>query len=284
MIEIFNENTMEKIPCEINSFPDGSPRIKVTVGDVAFTNTPVKIRWKYEGEVELVYLFYIASHLKQHGIKTINLYMPYISNARMDRVEDDDTVFTLKHFSNLINFINFNSVTVCDPHSNVSTALIDKVKVVTGKSRIEENLRKINNFIVHDAANKNIINPDTIDMLFFPDEGAMKRYSKGCNMSFAYGIKERNWNTGEIENYQVKGNISKGANILIVDDICSYGGTFYHAAKGLKEKYGVNKVYLFVTHCENSVLEGKLPEGNYVDRVFTTESIYNLTSDYVIVI
>lgn len=284
MIEIFNENTMEKIPCEINSFPDGSPRIKVSVGDIAFSNTPVKIRWKYEGEIEVVYLFYITSHLKEHGIKTINLYMPYISNARMDRVEDDDTVFTLKYFSKLINFTDFNSVTVCDPHSNVSTALLDKVKIVTGESRIDENLRKINNFIVDDAVSKDLINPDTIDMLFFPDEGAMKRYSKSCSMPFAYGIKDRNWDTGEIKDYKVQGDIPEGSNILIIDDICSYGGTFYYAAKKLKEECKANKIYLFITHCENSVLKGKLPETDYVERVFTTESIYNSTSDYVIVI
>ena len=61
--------------------------------------------------------------------------------------------------------------------------------------------------------------------------------------------------------------------VLIVDDICSRGGTFYHSAKALKN-LGAGEIYLYVSHCENSILEGDLLTSNLVEKVFTTNSIF----------
>ena len=59
----------------------------------------------------------------------------------------------------------------------------------------------------------------------------------------------------------------------IIDDICSRGGTFYHSAKKLKE-HGANDIYLYVSHCENTILEGDLLKGDLIKRVYTTDSIF----------
>ena len=64
-----------------------------------------------------------------------------------------------------------------------------------------------------------------------------------------------------------------GSIVLIVDDICSKGGTFYYSAKELKE-LGAKEVYLYISHCENSIFEGELLTGDWVDKVFTTDSIF----------
>ena len=42
--------------------------------------------------------------------------MPYIPNARQDRVKGPEDVFTLKYFANVINALGFRTVTVLDPH------------------------------------------------------------------------------------------------------------------------------------------------------------------------
>ena len=65
----------------------------------------------------------------------------------------------------------------------------------------------------------------------------------------------------------------KGSNVLIVDDICSRGGTFYHSAKALKEA-GANKIYLYITHCENTILEGEVLMSGLIEKVYTTNSIF----------
>ena len=69
------------------------------------------------------------------------------------------------------------------------------------------------------------------------------------------------------------GKQAKGKKILIVDDICSRGGTFYHSAKKMKE-LGAEEVYLYVTHCENTILEGDLLTSGLIEKVFTTNSIF----------
>ena len=109
----------------------------------------------------------------------------------------------------------------------------------------------------------------------YPDEGSMKRYSGMIKEPYVFGVKRRDWATGKILGLDIIGNsdLVKGQDILIVDDICSRGGTFYHTAKKLKEM-GAGDIYLYVTHCENTVLEGDLLEGDLIKQMFTTGSIF----------
>ena len=44
---------------------------------------------------------------------------------------------------------------------------------------------------------------------------------------------------------------------MIIDDLCSKGGTFYHTANKLKEA-GAAEIYLTVTHMESNVKYGKI--------------------------
>ena len=62
-------------------------------------------------------------------------------------------------------------------------------------------------------------------------------------------------------------------DVLIVDDICSKGGTFYHSAKKLKE-LGADNIYLYITHCENSILEGELINSGLIKEIYTTDTIF----------
>ena len=60
---------------------------------------------------------------------------------------------------------------------------------------------------------------------------------------------------------------------LIMDDICSKGGTFLYAAKALKE-YGAADIYLYVTHCEKTILQGEMINSGLIKKIYTTNSIY----------
>jgi len=113
-------------------------------------------------------------------------------------------------------------------------------------------------------------------VVYYPDNGAAKRLSKLIDYRYIRGDKERDWETGEILGTQVLDVTAdglEGNTVLIVDDICSYGGTFIQAAEALK-KLGVAHIYLYVTHCENSVLQGNLLTSGLIDGVFTTRSIF----------
>ena len=241
---------------KLGQFPDGTFLLK---GNIDF-NSEVTITWKYENDAETLALIYLTKHIRAHGTEKIHLDMPYIPNARQDRVKTAEDVFTLKYFAEIINSLEFASVTVLDPHSSVSEALIDRIIIKTPQKYIHSVMKKV--------GNENLL-------MFYPDEGAMKRYSAMSQLPYVFGIKKRDWTTGKINSLDVSGNteLINGRNILIVDDICSRGGTFYHSAIKLKE-LGADKIYLFISHCENTILQGELLTSGLIERVFTTDSIF----------
>lgn len=104
-------------------------------------------------------------------------------------------------------------------------------------------------------------------------------------MEYAFGVKRRNWETGQIEGLDIIGDPEKikGKTILIVDDICSRGGTFFHSAKKLKEM-GAGDIYLYITHCENTILDGDILNGELIEKVYTTESIFTKEHEKIYVI
>ena len=67
----------------------------------------------------------------------------------------------------------------------------------------------------------------------------------------------------------------KDSKILIVDDICSRGGTFYHSAKALKAA-GAKNIYLYISHCEETVLDGDLYKEKLVEKIFTFDPLGKL--------
>lgn len=214
------------------------------------------MEWKYENDSEIFQLYCIKKQLDEMFPNCDKiLYVPYFPHARMDRIHYDKEqtdVFTLKYFCELLNNLKFNKVRTLDLHSNVSAALINNLDEIKIDTLISEILP------VSLLRNENLV-------IYFPDEGAMKRYSNDIKLTrlgkkpICYGIKVRDWETGKIKSIRVETNglDIKGKDILIIDDICSRGGTFYYAAKEL-QKLGVEDISLYVTHLEKVYAEGDL--------------------------
>ena len=238
---------------EANQFPDHTLLVKAPT--LRGHGERVNIDWYYENDSELFTLICLRKHYSQ--AKAV-LWLQYCPHARMDRVKEISDVFTLKYFAEVINDLNFSQVNILDPHSSVCAALINNVRVLSPESYIKETIDKCKP-----------------DILFYPDEGAMKRYSGMVEMVYAFGIKKRDWATGKIEGLDVAGCIDKinGSKILIVDDICSRGGTFYHSAKKLKE-LGAKEVSLYITHCEHTIFDGELLKTDLINKIYTTNSIF----------
>ena len=247
-------------------FPDGTHALRVE--PYSFEDSRL-IEWMYESDEEMITLFYLTKHLKSFGNK-VSLSMPYIPNARMDRVKHNDEIFTLKYFAEFINSLGFERVMVVDPHSNVSCALINNILVCD----VFHNLFKVNNII-----------SDNDIVYYYPDEGAMKRYSEIIpGVPYSFGIKHRDWRSGEITGLElVNKELVMDKTVLIVDDICSKGTTFYYSAKALKEA-GAKNIYLYITHCENTILEGEVLKCGLIDKVFTTNSIFTKSHEKIEVI
>ena len=245
---------------EQNHFPDNTLLTKFNPYDENLEwEDGIAVEWHYENDAELFTLICIKRHLDHFfgDAIHINLNLPYVPHARMDRVKDSEDVFTLKYFCEVINSLHFDLVFVTDVHSNVAPALLKRVVCLKVTSTIER---------VKDMCGAQV--------LCYPDEGAMKRYSADILCPYTFGVKKRNWSTGQIERLDlVYGECVKDKDVLIVDDICSYGGTFYHTAKALKEA-GANNIYLYVTHCEQSIFDGVMIDSGLITGIYTTDSIF----------
>lgn len=233
-----------------DKFGDGTLKCECSK-DIVNLHDSNTIVWAYDDDSELFTLACINDMLRDLGAQSINLVLPYIPNARQDRFVSG-RLFTLKTFCKLINNMNFNMVTVLDPHSAVSIALLDRV----------------------DAAYFAPVDNNKVDAIMYPDTGAAKKYQEVQVISkpIIIGNKHRD-KEGRIESYELLNFDSKIKAVKIKDDICSYGGTFVAAAKTLREK-GVEKIYLEVSHCESNIFEGEVFD--YIDEVITTDSIIDL--------
>ena len=266
---------------KINKFPDGTPRINLDVENIKedeYDGRPcILIDWFYENNDEMFYLMLIKKHLERHLTNVdYYLFMPYIPNARMDRVKNDDEVFTLKYFCDFINSLNFLRVYVLDAHSDVSTALLNNCKNDNPRDYIKDAIRQISDDIV----------------LYFPDAGAAKRYSDLFpEIMYCYGEKKRDWKSGKILGLGIRSNgiDLNGKTVLMIDDIIAYGGSLFYSANALKE-VGVDKIYAYATHTENSILDRekgtliKSLENNTVERLFTTNSLFSGKHDKITVL
>lgn len=231
------------------------------------------IVWKYEGPQEQVLIDLLVRHLKDRLFADeIHLTMPYIPNARMDRTHDlVGEVNTLKYFCEWLNSLNFASVSVMDPHSDASMTMIDRVLILD-----------------HTDFVKNAVESFPADLIFFPDEGAYKRYSADYNWRpFLHGMKNRDWATGKILGLEIENPMHlpeekiRGKRVMIIDDICSKGGTFHHSAVALK-KLGVGDIGLCVTHLEKTVFAGKLLGADHdITDIYTTDSIFHEEHDKI---
>lgn len=274
--------TVNGIEIVRKTFPDGSLCLLDLNNSLLYPNKNYEIVWLYEGDYEIFMLICIVKHLrsKMYNNVSFNLTMPYVVNSRLDRTHSDNEVFTLKYFAEIINDLKFNKVVIVDPHSIVSEALIDNVCVLRPSSIISN--------VIDTMCSLNEFKRELV--IYFPDDGAYKRYKDmPCFKDFncIYGKKERDWETGKIlgiEIYDKNGskltNELENCNVLMVDDIISYGGTLAYSADKLKEM-GAAHISAYATHVENSVLDEekgtllKRYNDKIIDTVYTTNSIYH---------
>lgn len=193
---------------------------------------------------------------------SINLFCPYLPYARQDRLCDKGESFSLKVICDYINHLNFDKVTIVDPHSLVSEALIERVNVISQFDifhRWQELKRR------------------TAGLTFVaPDAGSNKKTSELAayfgHEDFIRGDKLRDLTNGKIKEIKVYCDDLKGRGVVISDDLCDAGGTFLGLAKALKEK-NCGNIVLYVTHGIFSHKDGVnhlLKNG--IDEIWTTNS------------
>lgn len=243
---------------EFETFPNNETKLKEETISDNLSKDKNTIYFQYLTDLDLIKLMFVKKYLEQLSVEA-NLIIAYMPYSRMDRSENNSG-FTLKYVASFINDLNFATVKIVEPHSDITPALINKCVPVM-----------INYDLLPLVINDSNFDKEN-DYIMFPDGGASKRY-KLDGYKQLIGHKERDFKTGQIKRLDILGEIPDYPfKVIIVDDLSSYGGTFLLSAEKLKE-IGASEVYLLVAHAENSILKGKIFKTDLIDKVYTTNSI-----------
>ena len=265
---------------KINKYPDGSSYVTVpdygTHNDFTFRVNSYEDLWHLNQLVD-------AWGFRYNKKPTITI--PNLIDAQADRRFAYDQSSGLKLVCNFLNRMKAD-FKIFHPHNpEVVEVLMDNVTIIDNKRFISNVLTFIHSTYPAVYEDKYIGPPgyyrdDRVDkqtILMSSDAGGFKPLMKLC------GQLEWTGSTFSASKYRPPNGDSliqvidrddfDGQDILIVDDISVYGGTFKGLATMLKER-NCGKLYLAVSHMTVQDL-GKDPVTNYFEKVFTTNSKFD---------
>ncbi len=231
--------------------------------------------FRYEGDESIVRLLMIADAMKRIGRPLRKLTIPYFPGSRQDRVCNYGEAFSLKVYANLINSLGLEEVTIFDPHSEVTPALIENCRVIDNSV-----------FVMRAMCRYGVTSYNQLPLVS-PDAGSNKKiFGLAKRLEGPEVIradKVRDVRDGKIIGTEVFADDLSGKTLWVVDDVISGGRTFIELAKKLKEK-GAAKVLLVVSHDEGVCSEQLLKDSG-IDQMFTTNSIKSdlTSSDFRVV-
>lgn len=235
-------------------YPDGG--VYAEIDD--FTN-PI-IEEKINSYEDLFFVKSLKEICDHNKIENVELVIPCMFQQQHDRRFKENQSFELKNVCDFINSCNFHKVHVHHPHS-------DAIQIALNNVRIYDN----SNFI-----SKVLVDIKSDPILLSTDAGSYKWINKLADtIDFkgeVYGANK----SRDMETHKLTQIIDRqdffGRDILILDDLCVYGGTFVGLGKLLKER-NVGKLYLAVSHITiknpNKELE------TLYEKVYCTNSKYN---------
>ena len=257
-----------QIKYKISQFPDGQQTVDlIDWNDLLRYEDAVKINSRLNTFKDLELIICATAAVRNiKPTREIALYVPYFIGARSDRKFLDGGVNYLKQvICPIINSLNFVTVVVLDPHSDVLEACLNNYEKVNNHTLVKYSLSKIDN---KNGAQDRIC-------LVSPDAGA---YKKIFDVAKKFGIeniitatKVRDMRSGNILRTEIP-TLNQHADLkyVIIDDICDGGRTFIELAKAIKGSRPSAKVYLVVTH---GIFTAGFKELNqYFEGIYTTNS------------
>lgn len=269
------------------TFAGGEVHIKITSESIA---EDIIITSRITNSDDLMRILMAKDALHRLGARRFSLVLPYIPYARQDRVCNEGEAFTLKVFADIINSCRFDKVYCLDAHSEVAPALINNCINLSNHLFVRKSIE-------HIILNKDTSNEDQRDLIIVsPDAGSNKKIKDLMkhlttvsvtlsNVDLVKCDKTRDLKTGGLTGFDVYADDLKGVDCILVDDICSNGGTFLGLADELKKK-NAGDLYLVVSHGEfgkepNKTIEKLLSK---FKRIYTTDSIQKIDNSNVITI
>ena len=208
-------------------------------------------------------LFFVKS-LKDvcdyNDIENVELNIPCLFQQQHDRRFHTNESFELQLVADFINSCKFKKVRVYHPHSDVSGGALKKFLSIDNTKFITEVLKDIN----------------TKPILLSTDGGSFKWINKMADVieydGEVYGAsKSRDAVTHKLVQ-MIDCKDFGGRDVLVVDDLCVFGGTFVGLANMLRER-NVGRLYLAISRI---TVKNPNPElSNMYDKIYTTNSKFD---------
>lgn len=244
-------------------FSGGEVSVKLNADNLKFflETTEYKLIARLHNSNDVITLAMIKNALFNIKKLPIHATIPYLPYGRQDRVCDKGESSSLKVFCGLINYLDFDSVTIIDPHSDVSAALLNNVKVISRLDIFHNSWMELKNRVFAGG------------VFLAPDAGSNKKVSELAayfnHKEFYRADKLRDLSNGNIKETIVYCDDFHGQDVIIADDLCDGGRSFIELAKVLKTK-NCGKVVLYVTHGIFSKGFDVCYEGG-IDEIWTTD-------------
>ncbi len=242
----------------IESFPDGEIYVQVldnVRGRDVFVVQSVARRPNHY----LMELLIIIDALKRASARSIVAVIPYFGYARQDRKDKPRVPITAKLTADLLATAGATRVLTMDLHASQIQGFFDiPADNLYARPKLVEAIMalQLHNFVVT-----------------APDLGAIKQaraYANNLGTEVTV-IDKRRVSSEKVEVFAIIGDI-KGKDILLVDDLCSTGGTLVSAAHAVKEA-GAGRIFAVFTH---GLLVGdaiKNLEASPIEKIFMSNTV-----------
>jgi ribose-phosphate pyrophosphokinase len=275
----YNDKPMVSID-DVKFFTFSGGEVHIQLPDLNCADTAkIRVTTRITNSDGVMELLFVTDALRRKFGTLVPIYVtiPYLPYARQDKISANGESLSLKVFADLINSQNYTKVITYDAHSDVASALINNLQVITQKTIVH--YVATSRHVAHLLLNK---------VLIIPDHGASKKsYQLGEVLSpseFVQVDKARD-EFGNIVKTKVFSDDLTGKDCLIVDDITDGGRSFIEITKELKQ-LGAKTVTLFTTHGIYSKGVECIYESG-IDNIITTDTFrdnYNSTVNCIPVV
>lgn len=204
----------------------------------------------------LMELLIIVDALKRASARSITAVLPYFGYARQDRKDKGRVPITAKLVANMLEKAGVSRVLTMDLHAEQIQGFFDiPVDNLFARPLLVEAVRK-------EGWERSVV--------VAPDIGSIRlarNFAEDLKVEYAI-VDKRRVNAKRVEANALIGNV-QGKNVLLVDDICSTGGTL-STASGVCKKGGAKAIRAVATH---GLFVGAVFEESAIEKMFVTNTI-----------
>jgi len=213
-------------------------------------------------ESMLEFIQLVMAFRRQYGAASLLAVIPFLLVRRCDHEEKAEEIAYLKHYIEILAFAGVTDMIVCSPHSDSIATNCEKVGIKFEAAYMD-----------FSQTLKTLVPKGEKIIVYSPDEGSIPRaiaHAKkipGSRVMFNFKVRKKNRRTEirqpskqeieavikkyseefEFDIYYINEEEIRGANVIMIDDEMSSGGTASSTGRSLKEM-GAKAIFFAFTH------------------------------------